>query len=518
MRFTSLSRLFTLAVCAVLAACADSRTSGPTSALQTVAAPSTSGSTLANAAVCAPGTFAELVDAANLAFGARTPGAQSVIAQLNKLDVVVGLQNQSAARTQAIGIIQFTLAENARGVLPGGTFAVIAFVNAVACFAGLDLSISTLDNFFFIQPTDGPQTLRTVDGFAGIALQANPVFEPTLLHIEPIPLSTDAPGAGPLRTKLDQYRGFYRFDIASASNGKLLARPAVVGLCAPSSIEQVIFDRLRLGHEPAAGFRIEPSADVDFLTCDAFGSARPTLEERGFLGRVASLFTPRTAFAATATNTTFYGGGVGGTLIELSPFALIDPVVSMSGGVGGTLIELQERVPEPAAEHCASIEAPIGTGLPVDCRPQVQVRTFLGTLLENVPVTFSIIAGDGAVARETADSSCVTPFSTVGVVVPTNERGIARACWTMGARRGTNRLRAIAAIGGDAPPGVTYRNGIEFVAIATAPARVEITAAPDAGNTLTVIPPTGGRNANASASLGRTSQRSARPSTTRRRT
>ena len=482
MRSRSLLRLVALVACATLAACGDSRYSGPTTNPDAAVASQALPPNVASTAVCTPTSIQGLIALADSAFGSGSPNAQSVIGKLGQLNALVLAPDAAGARSQAINTIEFTIRKNTQSPLPGGQARVVAFINAVACFGGLDFSITTLGSFYFIQPSDGPQVLKSVDGWAGISLPANPVFEPTLLHIERIPFVAPRPGAGPLSTKLDQYDGFYDFDIASVTNGKLLAKPAIVGICAPPATLALIFNRLRLGHNRSAGFAIEPSAEANFITCgDAFTIADATRERQGLFGHVAALFTPQVAFAATTSSTMFYGGGVGGTVIELSPFALVDPLVSMSGGVGGTVIELQIRALENAVAACLATEAPIGTSLEVGCRPKVEVKTFLGTALEEVPITFTVTAGGGVVARQAADNACVTPFSASSVVVPTDTSGVAGACWTLGMTPGQNKLRATAAVGGQAPPGVTFSNSVEFVATANAPRAVVLTSAPAAG-------------------------------------
>ncbi|HYW49857.1 MAG TPA: Ig-like domain-containing protein, partial [Gemmatimonadaceae bacterium] len=486
MRPNTLARAFALLACGILAACGDSRSTAPIIAADAAAtAPQPN---LAAAATCSPTiNISNLIDAANLAFGAGSPDANSAIGKLGQLNALVVAQDGAAARTKALEIIEFTLRKNSQRALPGGADAVVSFVNAVACFAGLNFAITTPDGVYFIFPTDAPQILKSADGWAGISLPANPVFEPSIIQIAPIPFVVATPGDGPLTTELDQYRGFYSFELGSASNGKLLAKPAIVGICAPPSIPQLIFDRLRLGHDASTGFKLEPDAEADFLTCDtAYASLDAARAPSGLFARVASLFTPREAFAAT-TNM-FYGGGVGGTVIELSPFAPVDPVLSMSGGVGGTVIELkilaQAASGAVSAAACSSTQAPIGTGFAIGCRPEVALTTYLGNTLENAPITFTLLAGGGAVAREAADDSCVAPYSTSAVVVPTDVNGAAAACWTLGNTPGANRLRATAGVGGQVPPGVTFANSIEFNATATAPSALGFTVQPAAGSTV----------------------------------
>ena len=477
MRSTRLPRVVALVGLAVLTACStESRTGAfPTTPAQTLW-PAPAGGTLS--LTLAPGTcitFAGLTQAAYDAFGAGSPDVSSVLGKLNSLQNLINAGDFSGARQQGYNIIEFTLRKNSQRALGGSPAQILAFVNAVSCYSGLNATISDLDNTYFILPTDGPQTLISKDGWAGISLPANPVAEPSILDIAQIPFVSTGPGTGPLDTKLDQYRGFYDFSLLSANNLGLAPRvTATVGVCPLPSVDPTILNRLRLGHGARAGFEITPPATIGFLTCtNAYASsAKP-----GFFGHVASLFTPRVAFASTTAF--FGGGGVGGLVTELSPFAPVDPALSFSGGVGGTVTELRilkQISASIALAGCSTTEAPVGTGFAPDCRPTVTLKTFLGTPLNGAPITFSVLSGGGTSAPQDANKACGT-YGTTALVKTAG--GSATACWTLGSIPGSNTLSATAAAGGDVPKkAVINNNGFVFSAIANAPSAFAFTVRP----------------------------------------
>lgn len=480
MRIATFSRALAVIGCALLSACSDpgngSSQLTPVEPAAAAAVPQSRPSLAVVPGACID--IAGLLNLASAAWGAGSPDLSSVTGKLGQLNTLVQSGDFAGARGQAISIIEFTLRKNSQRALGGSPAQLLDFVNKVACFGGLDLTLTTLEGTFYILPGDAPQILRAPDGLAGISLQADPVSEPTLITIAPIPFVPTRPGDGPLTTKLDQYRGFYEFEKVSANNLSL-KQTAVVEICAPTTLDPVIFNRLRLGHDVTAGFQIEPQATTpSFLNCDtAYASAGP--KAPSLFGRVASLFMPKVAFAAT-TNM-FFGGGVTGTVTELSPFAPVDPVVSFGGGVTGTVTELRILSLSVASNAaCLATEAPVGVALAPDCRPSVTVSTFLGTPLLGAPITWTVTTGGGQVAAEAAAQACVAPFAS-SVLTPTTTGGRSTVCWTLGNTPGTNRLRAVGGVGGDVPAGASYADARFFTATANAPSAFRFTTAPAEG-------------------------------------
>ncbi len=456
MRSSAFSRVAFAVFLLTAAACGDSVTGSG------VAAP---GETFSHRRPTAPAltpgqctTLDGLLALADSAFGAGSPDANSVKGKINNLQHQLDIGDTAAMVDQAFSIVSFTLKKHSQSPLPGGDALVVRLVNAVFCYAGLSMSITSPANSFLIYPSDLPQTLISSDGLAGIKLDSFPVTEPTLITIAPIPFTQPAPGSGPLSTKLDQYPGFYYFDKFSPT-GAPLSRPAVVAVCATGTIAADVRARLRLGHDASYGFELTPRADGTFLTCP---TAVASNSSNSLGSRLLSLLAPRSAWAADLLD---LSGGVGGTVTELSPFGVVDESVTLSGGVGGTVTELirsdvrgglRGGVLRSYSSTCVVAQAPVGTPLDPDCRPNVQLKTPLGTLLTGAPVAFAVESGGGVVAVQDAQGSCVAPFAT-SVTASTSLTGRAAVCWTLGVVPGPNTVRVTPGVGGDIPSGVSFQ-------------------------------------------------------------
>jgi len=441
-RSIRLSAAIALALAA--AACADLATTAPDTA-SVRRGPSADAIT--------PGTCTNLAGLNALAaplFGPGThPNINSVKSKLKSLDRDVKRGSIPEAQARAYEIVQFVLKKHNQGGLSGDAAQVKAFTDAIFCFAGIDLN-PLPDNTFLILPSDQPQTVTNLAGNAGVAFDANPVSEPTLVEIMIIPGEFPEPGSGPLDTKLDQYPGFIFIQKTSATNAPL-TKPAVVGVCADGVIPQAVRDRLRLGHGKATGFEVAAPGVADFLTCPnevEVASALPRWK------RLVNKLLPQQLHASSMR---FEGGGVGGTVTEFSPFAPVDPELSFGGGVGGTVTEFI-RVPAgnvltldppPVVDPCVAPLA--GALLDASCWPFVEIKTRLGTIMTGVPVSWSVTAGGGSIAP--LDGFCGSYGSTAATT--TNELGRAAICWTVGGP-GTNSVRATPSAGGDAPAGVSF--------------------------------------------------------------
>lgn len=425
-------------------------------------------------------TEADLVNLANTAFGPGSPNVNSVIGKIGSLAQQVAAGSTAEAKGKAFEINEFVLRKHRQEPLPGGNDAVTALVNGVFCFAGLPYAIDDPSNAWFILPTDAAQVVINNTGLAGVSLPASPVSEPTLLTIAPIPF-VGPPGAGPLTTKLDQYPGYFFIEKFSATDAPLLT-DVVVGICPTGNIPADVRARLRLGHDREVdGFELTPPADAGFLDC-ATALARSTPPE-GIFSRLASFFTPKPAYASASA---IFGGGVGGTVRELSPFGPVDEMVSFSGGVGGTVRELirtdRREIAFQMLNSCPSVEAPIGTALPTECRPGVRLRTPLGTPMVNVPVTFTVQSGGGQIAVQSPSGSCGTFGSSASGV--TEDTGALSFCWIMGTTPGANSVLASAAIGGDIPATAAITpSTVTFSATANPPVGFSFAPAPPASLT-----------------------------------
>jgi hypothetical protein len=463
---------FSLLVLPVAAFVVWSCTDSPTGVAPSVRSTSTRAATI-TAGACTD--LAGLTQLVNNAFGAGSPDAQSVQGKVNNLNhKVVNLNDIAGAQEQAFSIVEFILRKNKQSALPGGTAAVVALVNGVFCFAGLDITITDPANSTLIFPLDAPQQLVHTSGLAGTQLDTNPVSEPTLLTIIPI-TTVYPPGAGPLDTKLDQYPGMFLFEKISAT-GAPLTKPVVVAVCLTQSVPVSVFNRLRLGHGASFGFEITPPASAGFLNCP---TSAPTAQAPSLLRTVANIFLPKSLHASMQEEEMFTRGGVGGTAGEYSPFDVVDPELSFRGGVGGTAGEYI-RSADVVACSPQNLEAPIGTPIDAACRPGVKLQTRLGTLLSGVPVSWAVTAGGGTIAPA-PDAFCGASGSTAQTT--TNASGKAAVCWTMGLTPGANTLTATPSVGGDAPAGVTFNPAtFAFNATANPPTALVYTTQPATGS------------------------------------
>lgn len=430
-----------------------------------------------------PGTctnLASLLSQAAIVFGPGSPNYNSVRGKLENLAKHVADGNVVEGQARAHDIVNFVLAKAAGGGLFGTNAQIAAFASAVYCFSGLDITITDPNNTELIFPGDSEQTVYNADLTVGIKFDAFPVSQPTLITFNKI-TETYPPGRGPLDTKLDQYPGFIRIDAQDGrSEVVTLTKPATVGVCASGAIPQEVRDRLRLGHGASAGFEITPAAQATFLECAnevASGATGPS-----FWQNVAKVVLPAKLHARAFK---FAGGGVGGTVIEFSPFAPVDAELRSGGGVGGTVIEfaraplsatlLNTQASSVASCTRESIEAAVGSPVAINCLPLIHVRTRLGTEMLGVPVTWDVVLGGGTIT-ERIYASCGTysaSFSTV-----TSPSGRSSICWTLGTE-GLNRVRATPSVGGDAPAGVTFVPAVElFNATANPAVNLVITQSP----------------------------------------
>ncbi len=372
-----------------------------------------------------------------------------VLARLAELSEVVRSRRQERIQQRAHALVAWLLQRYRDGKFRGTDAQFAALVNAIYCFAGINISIDSPKNTVVVLPTDEAQVVTTQTGLAGVNLPANVVTEPTLLTIEEVP--DTFPTNGFLSTKLDQYPGFLRITTTSAG-GSGLAQPVVVAVCPQGAIPAAVRARLRLGHDASSGFRIEPPADASFLNCpQVIGQAAAPLWQR-----LASSLLPRELHAFQDA----FGGGVGGTATEFSPFAPVDPVLEFGGGVGGTATEFTRSsfssdpfTVAPAALLSDCSVGAVSSPVVLECIPYVTVRTRLGTVLSGAPVTWEVLAGNGVLAPR-AGGSCGTFGATATGF--TSFTGRSEICWTLGPIEGDNRVRGTPAAGGDVPAGVVF--------------------------------------------------------------
>lgn len=408
---------------------------------------------------CSGLDYTALRAAIDALFANGSPDESSALGKFDNIQHHITIGNIATAKDHTWNLVDFILGKYDQGSLVAPVADVVAVINELFCFVGIDASIGDVDNTWIVFPGDGPQTLVTNDGFAGTDLPGAVVTEPTLIEITRIDETAFPVGDGPLTTNLDQYPLYYTF-LQSNDGNTGFTQAVVVGVCPATGIDPAVLARLRLGHNATAGFEITPPAPADFLVCDAAPPLPTSTAMRALrwaTDLAASILLPEKLQASA-----FVVGGVGGSASDFSPFGPVDPKLTAVGGVGGSASEFAP--PAQVTTLCPPVEAPIGTDLPAACRPDVEISTFLGTKLQNVPVTFSVLTGGGQVAEETA-TGC--PSYGGSVVVPTGANGRARACWKMGLTPGAATAEGRPGLGGDAVAGVTF-SPPAFVFTATA--------------------------------------------------
>lgn len=404
-----------------------------------------------------PASINDLIAQARVLFGSNAPNVNSVRGKLQNMDHHRRAGRVRQTQQRAHEIVDFVLALRDAGRLSGTPAQITAFINGVYCFAGIDIVIDSPEDTWFILPSDQPQILYGLDSTVGISLPGFPVSEPSLLRVERF--------EGQLNTKLDQYPGYVRITLLN-DGGTVLTGRATITVCALGAPSPEVAERLRLGHGiNETGFVITPeptSADPApaNVVCE---EAPPTLLGRVF-NTVREVFAPRTLEASASVNVRRFGGGVSGTVTEFSPFAPVDPYLSFGGGASGTVTEFsRDAMMMMSTESldggsCESV--PLGTDLPPSCQPTVSVRTFNGTIFQNVPVDWTVNSDAlGRIAPRSGNLdviSCGTFGTTAATATSLN--GNAGVCWQLGGV-GMNTIVARARAGGDAPEGVTFVNG-----------------------------------------------------------
>jgi len=255
------------------------------------------------------------------------------------------------AQTRIVAFFSRVLVDQRNGVLqdpngaqpPSTVDAVHSLLNNVAVFGGIAAPIppAAADGAVAVIGAAGG-TLLSSSGFGGVSFPPGALPSDAIVVISRLP-NPIAPKTGPLPTTLDQYPLFYDFSTVPAIAE--FAQPVLVGVCqlevgepfAPAT--QAIADRLQLAHpNPANPTTVEllPRVNANFMHCDGVslasaqsrttptGLAARTLDAITSVGsRFASLFLPTPAYAVH--------GGLGGLTRSFSPFAAVDPGVSIAG-------------------------------------------------------------------------------------------------------------------------------------------------------------------------------------------
>lgn len=444
MRWFRLVPLVFLAV--VAAACADT---GP-------ASPTRVSDASASATASCAATLSGLLGQARDLYGKDAPNYNSVRGRLENLAFFLNHKNpkqREQAKLRAHDIVDFTLEQQAAGRLSGTDEAIAKFINEVYCFAGIEIIVEDPDDTWFIYPTDLPQTLFGLDSSVGVSLPGNPVNEPSLLRIERF--------EGRLNTELDQYPGFVRITLLS-ENSLGLAGRATITVCATDLPEDLDLDDLRLGHGiQDTGFVVTPlPTGADPAPADVLCEEESLSLAARVWRSVRDAVTPQALHASTSAMRRLKGG-VSGTVTEFSPFAPVDAELSIGGGVSGTVTEFREASAMPTGIALSTTESCVERWslglLPSECFPVLSVRTRSGTVLEGVPVDWTIPKkSPGTVAPRSGDAGAITcgtlATATTTFTTPLGNTGI---CWRMHSA-GVHQVVARPRAGGEAPAGVTF--------------------------------------------------------------
>ncbi len=440
-------RKFTLSVClgalALLSACSDG--SGSSSTAPATLQPRAN---IPVQPVClSADSIGTLLDAA---FVNGSPDENSALGKWDniKKQQAAYLADPTAARRavvqdKVIDLVDFILdKKNAGKLLTGADEATLkAFadlVNALFCYAQLSQYYYPGGTAFFVYPSDLEQSLVDVSLQAAMHLPANAVSSPSLIAI------TRSNAA--LATKLDQYGQTWEFSKYPIED---FAKPVVTEICVTVETPE-LFDKLVLGHTKSDGsFELLPEQSPRLACTPPPATTTASLSER-----LLSFLLPKQLFAAVM----FGGGGVAGSLIELSPVRPVDPRIRVTMNTTGT-------------------SAPIGGE--ISPAPSVTLTTLNGTAFDGVPVAFSTTSG-------TIAPSTVTSTSVSGIAGATS--------WTLGSTPGAVSATATPQVSGSATsvPGVYFVNenldvitSVTFNATATAPTKLVVTSAPANGTTFT---------------------------------
>jgi hypothetical protein len=434
-------RRFALLLCvsalALASACSD-RSTSPT-------ADATARRSLTPVPVCLTATEIDaLIDAA---FVDGSPDEQ---AALGKWD---NIQKQRAAgdreeviQEKTIDLVDFMLTKKQQGKLlaEANETTLQAFadlINALFCYANLGQYYFPGGDGWFIYPSDDAQTIEREDGQAAMRLPANAVFSPTLVTITPT--STE------LNTKLDKYPQNFEFSKYPANEP--FAKFVITEVCAATPSPE-IFEELVLGHNKADGsFELLPEVPSLLTRCATTQASAPA----SITDRLLNLVLPRMLHAAVM----FGGGGVAGSVLELSPIGPVDPRINVNANVSSTT-------------------APIGSL--VAPSPAVTLTTPNGVPLDGIRVDFATLADSYATG------ATVTPSNrlTMDAAVSNDSAGVASATWRLGTALGTYGLSATPQIGGTvAVPGVEFLPALRtFEATSTPPSQLVVTQSPASGS------------------------------------
>ncbi len=187
---------------------------------------------------------------------------------------------------------------------------------------------------------------------------------------------------GPLDTKLDQYGPYYEFDVTPSVT---FANPVLAGACINTAgLAEALVDRLRLAHNHSPSDPLGPGnsqfGNIEIIAPDDLTPLNlgcDPLVEVGFVNkfknRFKALFLPERLYAVAVEGS----GGSGGKVRNYSPFAAVDPLLTVTAN--------------PATTSATA-------GTPVSVPPSVTVTSDSGHLIPGVNVGFAVTVGAGSIA------------------------------------------------------------------------------------------------------------------------
>lgn len=334
-------------------------------------------------------------------------GGLEAIAEIKFLAIRVAMVLKKPATAQALAysFTDWTLKLFAANQLTGGQSAdtkarVSALISAAYCAAGLpDPALPTAalgpdGAVALITPTTPTTNVVTPTKFAGIQIPTGAVTQPTLITV------TRLPDNQRLLTPLDQYPLYYQF---TATPALTFGTNTVIGVCIASSLNPPDVSRLRVAHNVPdpnpTTIEILPLAIAPFLDCTNASLSlgpNPSLGEfarwgLASVGRgLARLVTPEPLFAS------FGATGIGGTTRKLSPFGVVDTLLTVT------------------AVSSTSLTGLAGSAVAAADRPSVRVQTPTQQPVANYPVTFSVSGGSQGTISGGSVVTDATGLATVG--------------------------------------------------------------------------------------------------------
>lgn len=298
------------------------------------------------------------------------------------------------ARRHALNLVDLLLKKYQQGKLDdvgsaSGKGKLVSLLSGILCWAGLppfNPAALGLDGAAaVVSPGDPTTTIVTGTQWAGVEVTSGAVPVPTLITITRLPNTP-----GPLLTPFDQYPIYYEF---SYNPGITFTVPVTVATCLASGYTPPDPNRLRLAHNVAPYtfgsveiLELVPAPFVDCTNADQALAPAATsrwgldLARGGLLvkGLLAKAFLPQPLMAERY----YFGGGVGGSVRNFSPFGLVDTL----GYVTRSSRETQWTF----------------GGLDVDANPAVTLTTPTGRPMPGMTVNFAVTAGGGSIAGATA--------------------------------------------------------------------------------------------------------------------